>query len=62
MWQGDVVQTASRVNYVKPVTKPSGEFRRNPSLAVGFEEITQALMPERTDHRRAYYPKADAEE
>ncbi len=43
MWQGDVVWTASRVNYIKPVTKPSGEFRRNPSLAVGFEEITQAF-------------------
>jgi hypothetical protein len=45
MWQGDILQTTGSVNYVKPVTKPSGEFRRNPSLVIGFEELAQAFMP-----------------
>ena len=45
VWQGDILQTTGSVDHVKPITQPHGEFWRNSSLAIGFEEITQAFMP-----------------
>lgn len=46
VWQADIVQSGRGVDHVKPISKASGEFRRNSSLAVGFEELAQALMLE----------------
>jgi len=52
MWQPDIFQSGSRVDDVEPIAQASLQFRRDPTLAISFEEFAQALVLERANHVR----------